>query len=215
MACTGRNDSGQFGLGNTNDSATWVGPIGGLLNPVPIPAVKCGGAYTYGFWGTASAWYSWGSNSHGQLGRGLANGTFTSTPDRPQPTNLNFDVVVCGYTHVVAKRAGTQEWYSCGSNASYELGLGDNTGRNTFIRIPNTWEQMKCGRNFTLALKDGTWYCVGANTYGQFGFGNTNTVTTWTPLPDNYSFGTGKDWNLLEVGLDHIVGYRDVEIIQA
>jgi alpha-tubulin suppressor-like RCC1 family protein len=214
-ASTGRNNVGQLGLGNTTDTNVFAGPLGGLQNPFQIPVLEAGNAFTFGFFETVSNYRSWGSNSHGQLGQGTTIGGFVTAPGIIQPSGLQLETIVCGFTHVVGKRTGTREWYACGSNASYELGLGDTANRNIFTRIPGEWDAMRCGRNFTLGQRDGDWYCVGANTYGQFGFGNTTTITNWTLLPSNYTFGAGKDWYLLDVGLDHIVGYRDIEIVQA
>ena len=83
--------------------------------------------------------------------------------------------------------------FACGSNASGQLGLGDNTRRNTFTAVPalpdgKVAKQVIAGSNHTMILaEDGTVFACGCNTYGQLGLGDTtdrNTFTAVSALPD-------------------------------
>ena len=89
---------------------------------------------------------------------------------------------------LILKNDGTL--WGCGYNRDYgQLGLGDNTDRNTFTQITintNNIKSVYCGGDHTLILKnDGTLWSCGRNNYGQLGLGDTGGRATFTQVTAN------------------------------
>ena len=76
--------------------------------------------------------------------------------------------------------------FACGSNASGQLGLGDNTRRNTFTAVPalpygKVAKQVAAGGHHMMILaEDGTVFACGCNGCGQLGLGDTENRSTFT-----------------------------------
>ena len=82
--------------------------------------------------------------------------------------------------------------YFSGSNSYYQSGLGDNQLRPTFTRVPkpassSNFDKITSGSTHTLALLGTELWVVGDGLSGQLGFGNNNSVTTWTQVPGQYN----------------------------
>ncbi|MDY3777872.1 MAG: hypothetical protein SOZ53_03325 [Candidatus Onthovivens sp.] len=129
-----------------------------------------------------------GGNGSGELGLGDTTNRTTFT----QITTNTDDVkeIYCGGGHTfVLKNDGTL--WGCGYNRDYgQLGLGDNTDRNTFTQIiDNNIDNIKsvyCGGDHTLILKnDGTLWGCGRNEYGQLGLGDTTNRTAFIQIATN------------------------------
>ena len=127
-----------------------------------------------------------GRNDYGHLGLGDTTNRTTFT----QITTNADDVkeIYCGqYYTFVLKNDGTL--WGCGQNSYGQLGLGDNTDRNTFIQITANTDNIKeiyCGENHTFILKnDGTLWSCGWNERGQLGLGDTTNRTTFTQITTN------------------------------
>ena len=94
-----------------------------------------------------------------------------------------------GYSEhsLILKNDGTL--LGCGCNDHGQLGLGDNTNRNTFTQVTtnaNDIKQVYCGGYHTLILKnDGTLWGCGDNSYGQLGLGDTANRNTFTQITTN------------------------------
>ena len=176
----GNNSNGQLGLGeNTSNQATFTQII---ANTDDIKSVYCGSFHTFILKNDGTLW-GCGRNDHGQLGLGdnTNRNTFTQIT-----TNID-DVksVYCGGFHTtILKNDGTL--WSCGYNSHGELGLGDNTDRNVFIRIINDVKLACCGYDYTFILKnDGTLWGCGRNSQGQLGLGDNINKTTFTKITIN------------------------------
>jgi len=66
--------------------------------------------------------------------------------------------------------------WSCGRNASGQLGNGTTTNTNLFAQVgtATNWAKVRCGRQHTIALDtNGTLWAWGDNQYGQLGDGTT------------------------------------------
>lgn len=125
--------------------------------------------------------YATGANNYGQLGLGdNTNRTVFAKVD-PAPWGLDKPVAVTTgnlYTILLTESDGV---YATGQNYSGQLGLGDNTTRNTFTKInPASWGPDKPvavtvgGDGHTILLtENGDIHAAGDNDYGQLGQGSS------------------------------------------
>jgi alpha-tubulin suppressor-like RCC1 family protein len=152
--------------------------------------------------------YSCGYNDVGQLGFDSGNkkddqdntdgrewsntGAYTG-PYHTRPTLIkdisNVKEIACGYFHsVFITREGRV--YSCGSNGSGQLGLG-NTGEEITPRLISGLSnvtEISCGFYHTIFLtSEGRVYSCGSNYWGQLGLGSTTTITTPTLIETFYN----------------------------
>ncbi len=134
--------------------------------------------------------YSWGSNGIGATGQGITGGTITTPTQVGSGTtwssvSIGAEAITFsanGLVTTLAVRTDGTLW-GTGANNRYQLGLGTNSDRNTFIQIgvATTWS--KClsgaasGTSFGLRT-DGTLWSWGNNQVtGQGGGGSGNTTT--------------------------------------
>ena len=127
-----------------------------------------------------------GRNDYGQLGLGDTNSRTTFTQITTNVDNIKS--VYCGENHTfILKNDGTL--WGCGLNNDGQLGLGDNTNKNTFTQVTTNANDIKsvyCGWSYTLILEnDGTLWGCGNNSYGQLGLEDTNNRTTFTQVTTN------------------------------
>jgi alpha-tubulin suppressor-like RCC1 family protein len=134
----------------------------------------------------AYAFYVWGYNSDGQLGK---NNTTTLT----SPSALGADTwlkVAAGDAHSLAVKSDGTLW-SCGDNAFGQLGLNDTTDRDEFaqVGVDTDWADVFCGREFSVAVKaNGDVYTCGRNEAGQLGLADT------TNRDEFEQAGSGSTW---------------------
>ncbi|MFA4986437.1 MAG: hypothetical protein WC712_07635 [Candidatus Brocadiia bacterium] len=179
----GGNTEGQLGLGDNSHKYTPLLVTG--LSGKGVVEVAAGQAHSLARCSDGSV-YAWGRNTKGGLG--LGHSTSKNTPQ-----------LVSGLSGVGAVKltAGRYQSFAlcsdgsvlaCGYNGNGELGLGDNTDRNTpqpvsslsgegVIDIAAAWDYC-----FAFCL-DGPIYAWGLNEYGQLGLGdytsrNTPTLVT-------------------------------------
>jgi alpha-tubulin suppressor-like RCC1 family protein len=74
VLCTGANDSGQLGTGNTVASTTFAAPVLGVSNVVELTE---GAAHTCARTASGDV-YCWGANASGQVGDGTVDTRFTA-----------------------------------------------------------------------------------------------------------------------------------------
>lgn len=75
--------------------------------------------------------------------------------------------------------------WAWGGNNPSRLGLGTTVSYSSPIQIgsDNTWTQIDCGQDFTIALKsDGTLWGWGSNQYGQLALNDSNSRTIPTQI---------------------------------
>ena len=178
----GKNNSGQLGLGNTTTQITFTKVTTNINNDVK--QIACGYNHTYILKNDGSIWVC-GLNTDGELGFGdtTNRNTFTQVT-----TNINNDVkqIVGGQYHTIILKNDGSVW-SCGSNGSGELGLGNTTDRNTFTKVTtninNDVKQIACGGYHTFILKnDGSLCGCGYNSNVQLGLNDYNNRTTFTQV---------------------------------
>ena len=152
-----------------------------------IKQIACGYAHTFILKNDGSVW-ACGRNEFGQLG---LNDTTNRTTFTQVTININNDVkqIACCSNQTFIIKNNNSVW-SCGYNASGQLGLGDTTDRTTFTQITtnvnNDVKQIACYGSHTFILKndDSVWSC-GRNNTGQLGLGDTTNRTTFTQVTTN------------------------------
>ena len=141
-----------------------------------ISAVSVGGYHTAAIMTDGSLW-TWGSNSHGQLGNGKQTAGIYPTPPNPYPTWIMNDVamVVAGtfYTMAITNDGNLFAW---GDNTFGQLGDGTTENRHIPTFIMDDVVYVAAGDIHTLAIRsDGSLWAWGDNGHGQLGDGTTET----------------------------------------
>jgi len=188
----GHQNSGSLGLGdNSNrDVPTLISTNIGTLT---ISKIKCG-YYHSAFLTNDGKVYSCGSNGSGQLGLG-------DTINRNVPTLISTNIgsltisdITCGGASHSLFLTNDGKVYSCGSNSSGQLGLGDTTNRNvpTLINSLPPISYIVCGENTPslFITNDRRVYSCGSNSSGQLGFGNSGINTNVLIPTLSFRFGT-------------------------
>ncbi len=188
----GINYSGQLGIGQggnlTRNIPTKILDITGK-------SVSCGNAHTVIIDINDVVW-AFGNDYKGQLGLGDKYWSNHNqrihkrhTPTKITPNSLcvssaicsgiSAKFVSCGYEHTVIIDMNNEVW-SFGSNEFGQLGLGDNTDRNTPTKIISvdtrsgiTAKSVSCGKYYTMIIdmNNNVW-AFGFNKYGILGLGN-------------------------------------------
>lgn len=119
--------------------------------------------------------WTWGNNSHGQLGNGSKENSDTAVQ-----VNDIYGVcdVAVGRNHSVALQSMGIVW-TWGDNTYGALGCGDTVDRTSPVQVNdlNGVKQVAAGANHTLVLKtDGTVWAWGLNNYGQLGSGSDDYI---------------------------------------
>ena len=172
----GNNASGQLGLGDTSNRATFTQIT---TNIDDIKSVYCGYNCTFILKNDGTLW-SCGTNSYGELGLGdtTSRNTFTKAIN-------NVKSVDCGYGHTLILKNDNTLW-GCGRNNYYQLGLGDVNIRTTFTQITNNVKSAYCGGSHTIILKnDNTLWGCGYNGDNRLGLEDTITKKTLTQVITN------------------------------
>jgi alpha-tubulin suppressor-like RCC1 family protein len=185
-AC-GDNQFGQLGNGTTLNSFTpvevkGVSGVGVLSN---IIAIAAGNFHSMALAADGTL-YTWGRNSHGQLGLG-------NTVDSAYPVHVPgiYDVTAIaagGYHSLLLGDQGSIS--GCGYNAYGQLGVGDTTDRSSFTVAPIWFGNLSVvgGGYHSLVLRDGyngeffngQIMSFGLNNDGQLGTDDTTSYNTFT-----------------------------------
>ena len=180
-AC-GEGGNGQLGIsGSTADQKTF------FRVATNVKQVSCGGYISgttlYGntliikndgtVWGT-------GYNTNGQLGLGATTNYQGFTKSNSMGTD-NALIKSCGRHSLLVKNDGTL--WACGYNNKIQTGINTSATLSEFMSVSNTYSDIHSiisisGSSYNVFFSavvraDGTLWCVGDNTKGQLGFGNT------------------------------------------
>ena len=123
-------------------------------------------------------------------------------------TPLAWIVVASGGYHTVAIKSDGTLW-AWGYNGYGQLGLGDNTDRNTPTQVGSAtdWMAVAAGYYHTVALKtNGTIFTWGGNGYGQLGVGDTTARNT--PTQTYWWWGGYTDWSKIAAGYYHTMAIK-------
>lgn len=175
LLCCGENFYGQLGLGNNIPCHTFTRTLSNV-SASRIRSVACGKSHTLaltddGLWGC-------GLNIYGQLG---CNGNDYSG------SNYSF-IQINSFTDIISVACGghhnllltKDKLYSCGANDEYQLGLGDDIQRLTFIQIKifnDNILSISCGADSSMVVTtDGSLMACGLlNSYVRREFTKTFT----------------------------------------
>ena len=208
----GANSAGQLGTGNTTSQ----------LSPVPVKpgsvqvdalAVAAGGSSSM-IEETDNNVYSFGSNSHGELG--LNNTTNQDAPQKVSSSPVSpAGLTVGGYHYATILRAdGTA--VSAGDNSDGQLGIGTTTNSQItapVLRFDATAGQVSAGWDHTLVLNgNGTVDAYGYNGQGQLG-NNTLTDSTTpvvaTGVASGVAVAAGDHYSLALDSAGHVWAWGD------
>ena len=177
VSCWGDNEFGQLGDGtNTNRlTPTQTSSLGTDRTSVAISSIN---HHTCVILDDGSVG-CWGWNNRGQLGDGTNTNRLTPTQTSSLGTDRTAVAITVGWFHtcVILDDESVSCW---GRNYFGQLGLGDNTDRNTPTQILSLGESpivvsIAAGRGHTcIIFDDGSVGCWGYNGYGQLGDGTNS-----------------------------------------
>ena len=203
----GKNDRGQLGIGST-DNETTPRQVG---NAGDWKTIAAGGNHSLALKSDGTL-YSWGSNGFGQLGNGENGANLTDkSKDKTAPiqigTDRDWQTISAGNNHSLALKSDST-LHTWGYNKFGQLGLGDNTDRNSPTRISTGWKAVSGGVLATLAIKtDNTLHAWGYNIFGRLGDGTTTNKNSPTQI------STG--WKAVAAGALHSLALKNDNTLYA
>ena len=193
----GLNSSGQLGLSNTTNRLSPV-QVGALTN---WSKVSCGDTYTMAVKTDGTLW-SWGNNSYGQLGVNSGTNTHRSSP--VQVGSATDWVEINPQTYTMFACNDSRELYYSGRGSEYWF---DGNYNVVSIRpipteiMPYRRDVVSIGYDHMISYTGGDsnnntaiMIGVGANSYGQLGFGDQ----THRESIGKYDYGIG--WRTITSG---------------
>jgi len=185
----GSNDFGQLGYDSAPEPAGTPAKVQGLSGVVPVTAVAAGQDHTVALTSDGTVW-TWGGNSHGQLGNGSTTKSSNSVPVPAQVQSLPgvFLAVAAGEAHTVVLKSDGTVW-TWGWNQYGQLGDGSDSAQTSPWQIQSFSGLLAvaAGGSHTVALKsDGTVWAWGWNQYGQLGDGTTTNQNR--PVKSKFSY---------------------------
>ena len=207
----GDNAHGQLGRDTTDkqDSHPSKADTPAGVNFIHVSA-GCGFSVALGSDGSL---YSWGDNSHGQLGRAVTSDTPANRPNKVvTPTGITFVQASAGGSHVAAL-GSDGNIYTWGDNTAGRLGRAvtsdtpaDKPGKAntpadvTFISVSTGW-------GHTVAVDtQGDVYTWGENTHGELG---RSTTSTPVDKPGKADTPAGVTFTQASAGGSHSVAVSD------
>jgi len=170
----GSNSKGQLGF-DTQGQIVQIPKMIKTLATKHVIQVACGQYHSLVLTNVGEL-YSWGCNSHGQLGLGTTGSPEKMPCQIKSLQGIPIAFIACGGNHSFAvSRSGAV--FSWGKNSFGQLGLGDMKDRPypTLLRSIRFQRvaYVSCGMDHTAALtRDGGVFTFGAGMYGQLGHGS-------------------------------------------
>ncbi len=204
--CWGRNNKGQLGTGNNDNSMTPVEITG---NNADYLDVESGEYHVCGLKANGKL-YCWGRGESGQLGNDSLDNTSTPVEIAGNWVSISLgDKHSCGIQEV----NGIKKLYCWGSNSYGRLGIDSDSivefktptevyGSNSDT-LNKDWIGIYSGHDSNCAIKTtGKMYCWGHGNYHKLGLGDTDNRIIPTEI-------TGDNWLSASVGYNHICGIQD------
>jgi len=178
----GESNYYQTNQGNTTDVTEYVEFLGNGSGCIDF---NCHYFSTHIIKSDGTLW-GVGENREGLLGVGDATSPKTTLTQEASGWT-DWTKVYNGYRHTGALRGS--DLYVCGRNSNYQLGLGDNTQRNSFVFSTGNVSKFQGGESSSLILTTaGEIYGVGRNEHGELGVGDQTQRTSWTQESLGYTW---------------------------
>ena len=188
LYCWGRNDNSQLGLGYGSGRVEQPQHVDlGSGRTITSLGVDDSGAEGWSNNAHSCAVLDngdlvcWGANEEGQLGLGNTSTNVSVPTVVDVGSGLTTISVSTGHSATCALLSD-QSVKCWGKNDDGQLGLGNNSANDVLTPHPVTFSgsstpiSLHAGRNeFCARLDNGSVACWGANTYGQFGLGNSTS----------------------------------------
>lgn len=176
---TGKNEEGQLGLGdNTNRNGyTLVTSLAGKK----VSYIACGRDKSFAV--ADGKLYATGDGKFGEIGKNyFQENVFTEIVAL---SDKQVTAVAVGLEHTLYVADG--KLYGAGMNYEGQLGLGGMDRTDDFTEITyfsgKNITDIECGLATSMVVADGVVYATGGNFYGELGFGDRNTLSTFSPIP--------------------------------
>ncbi|KAK0149380.1 putative E3 ubiquitin-protein ligase HERC6 [Merluccius polli] len=170
----GAGGDGQLGVGHMT---SMIQTPSLLRMPIRVVQVACGNSHSLALTKAGDV-FSWGSNSHGQLGLGKQVSVQPSPAPVRSLTGIPVTLVAAGGTHtLILALSGLV--YCCGANKLGQLGLNRvDEKRFNIVAVsalgPLEVAAASCGAEHSVVLtKDGKVFTFGDGSQGQLGHGST------------------------------------------
>jgi alpha-tubulin suppressor-like RCC1 family protein len=231
----GSNDSGQLGLGITDDYRTEPAQIG---TDSDWSAITGGANHTIGGKTNGTIW-AWGANS-GLDPEGNPTATcqlgLGDSDDRNTPTQIGTESdwvsITAGASHNIARKNNGNIW-GWGWNIYYQLGLDYNSIGEPLTQIgtDSDWSMVgatysntiACKTNGTIWLSTGTgplvqfrndtdWSFIGTGGDSSYLFAIKTNGTLWqvnNAMDPPNQIGTDSDWSIVSVGYRHVLACKN------
>ena len=197
----GSNEHGQLGIGKTYKELKCECVPQKVKVP---PCIQVCSGYDFSICLTEeNVLYSFGFALYGCLGLGNDSENEYNQP-KLIPNINNVEYICCGSYHIICKTYNN-EFYSCGSNDSGQLGKECKYGSSEFIKYfnwPDNIMSVKCGSYHSLILtSEGDIYSFGNNEYNQLGLNNEklkmmNKPTLISGIPKMQRIECGNNYSM-------------------
>lgn len=176
LFASGRNDSGQAGVGSGSNAITQFTDTG-LSN---IESVAMGSSHVLALAADGTV-YGAGNNSFGQLSSAIGASTNTFEAMTIPATGGDVVKIAAGNGFTLVLKEGGQ-LYGIGQDANGALGGGGNTVNWILIDsgVENVWAAYQSS---FYQVTDGTLYGVGDNWAGELGLADIGSITDITEIP--------------------------------
>ena len=204
----GENYSGQLGIGNEEDQSRPV-KVEGISN---VEEIYTNGSSCVFAKTKTGELYAWGSNYSGELG--IGNEESQSRPVKVTGISNIEEIYTNGDSSIFAKTK-TGEIYAWGDNSNGRLGIGNNEGQNSPVKVTGVSNVEKIYTSYknTLAkTKTGEIYAWGENDSGQLGIGNNekqNSPVRVTGIPNVEEIYTNGDSSFVKVKTGEIYAWGE------
>ncbi len=235
IKCWGKNESGQLGLGDTDNRGDGSGEMGDNLPSVDLgtgrtaKVIAAGSSHTCAVLDNSLV-KCWGENPYGQLGLGDTStrgdgsgemGDNLATVDLGSGRTATSITTGGGYTCVLLDDDSVKCW---GRGNFGQMGTGeafDVTSPNNAIDLGTgrTATAIAAGNNHTCAILDNSSIkCWGLNNSGQLGIGDTSTRGDGSgEMGDNLAtvdLGSGRTAKAISVGDGHTCVVFDNAVVK-
>ena len=201
--CTGQNNYGQIGNGNTTQTNGWL-QVGGSGNN-GWTAVSVGSGFACGL-KTGGVAYCWGRGNLGALGN---NGTTDSSSPVLVSGGHSFASISAGGYHACGLKANGEVW--CWGYNAYGEG-GGSAGANNRVPVQvlggTGFASISAGGYHNCGIKtSGGAYCWGYNVDGQLGINSTTSTATPTAVVNGAGFDEVETGTFFSCGIKDDGGY--------